>query len=135
MTRTAIVTGGGRGIGAAIAKRLGADGLKVAVLDMAPTQDTVAAIKSDGRESLVLEADVYDKDAVNEAVEQVAETLGAPTVLVNDAGVLRDNLLFMMTHKEFDKVLSVHHGGAFVMAKAVQSYMVEVKFGRIISMS
>lgn len=135
MTRTAIVTGGGRGIGAAIAKRLGADGLKVAVLDMGPTEDTVAAIKADGGEALGLEADVSDEDSVNQAVEQVAATLGAPTVLVNNAGVLRDNLLFKMTHEEFDKVLSVHLGGAFLMAKAVQSYMVEEKFGRIISMS
>src|SRR5699024_5351492 len=102
---------------------------------MGPTEDTVAAIKADGVEALGLEADVSYEDSVNQAVEQVAETLGAPTVLVNNAGVLRDNLLFKMTHEEFDKVLSVHLGGAFLMAKAVQSYMVEEKFGRIISMS
>lgn len=135
MTRTAIVTGGGRGIGAAIAKRLGADGLKVAVLDMGPTDETVAAIKGAGGEALGIEADVSDEDSVDAAVKQVAETLGAPTVLVNNAGILRDNLLFKMTHEEFNKVLSVHLGGAFLMARAVQSYMVDEKFGRIISMS
>ncbi|WP_413334665.1 SDR family oxidoreductase [Brevibacterium sp. GP-SGM9] len=135
MTRTAIVTGGGRGIGAAIAKRLSFDGLKVAVLDMGPTEDTVSAITAAGGEALGLEADVSDESSVKAAVDQVAQTLGAPTVLVNNAGILRDNLLFKMTYEEFDKVLSVHLGGAFNMAKAVQSYMVEEKFGRIVSMS
>lgn len=135
MTRTAIVTGGGRGIGAAIAKRLSSDGLKVAVLDMGPTEDTVSAITAAGGEALGLEADVSDESSVKAAVDQVAQTLGAPTVLVNNAGILRDNLLFKMTYEEFDKVLSVHLGGAFNMAKAVQSYMVEEKFGRIVSMS
>ena len=135
MTRTAIVTGGGRGIGAAIAKRLSSDGLKVAVLDMGPTEDTVSAITAAGGEGLGLEADVSDESSVKAAVDQVAQTLGAPTVLINNAGILRDNLLFKMTYEEFDKVLSVHLGGAFNMAKAVQSYMVEEKFGRIVSMS
>ncbi|MCD1285211.1 MAG: SDR family oxidoreductase [Brevibacterium sp.] len=135
MTRTAIVTGGGRGIGAAIAKRLSSDGLKVAVLDMGPTEDTVSAITAAGGEALGLEADVSDESSVKAAVDQVAQTLGAPTVLINNAGILRDNLLFKMTYEEFDKVLSVHLGGAFNMAKAVQSYMVEEKFGRIVSMS
>src|SRR5699024_12694017 len=120
-TRPAIGTGGGRGIGAGIAKRLRVDGLKVAGLDKGPTEDTVAAIKADGGEARGLEADVSDEDSVTQAVEQVAATLGAPTVLVNNAGVLRDNLLFKMTHEEFDKVLSVHLGGAFLIVKAVQS--------------
>lgn len=135
MTRTAIITGGGRGIGAAIAKRLGSDGFKVAVLDLGPPDDTVAAITAAGGEAIGIEADVSDESSVNSAVEQVAQALGAPTVLVNNAGILRDNLLFKMSYEEFDKVLSVHLGGAFLMAKAVQSYMVEAKFGRIVSMS
>lgn len=135
MARTAIVTGGGRGIGAAIAKRLGSDGLKVAVLDMGPTEDTVSAITAAGGEALGLEADVSDEASVTTAVDEVAEKLGAPTVLINNAGILRDNLLFKMSYEEFDKVLSVHLGGAFNMAKAVQSHMVEEKFGRIVSMS
>src|SRR5699024_12757803 len=100
MTRTAIVTGGGRGIGAAIAKLLGADGLKVAVLDMGPTEDTVAAIKADGGEARGLEADVSDEDTVNQAVEQIAATLGAPTVLGTNAVVLRDHMLVKITDEE-----------------------------------
>ncbi|WP_309132875.1 SDR family oxidoreductase [Brevibacterium sp.] len=135
MSRTAIITGGGRGIGAAIAGRLSSDGMKVAVLDMGPTEATVAEIKSAGGEAIGLEADVSDEVSVQSAVEQVAEKLGPPTVLINNAGILRDNLLFKMSYEEFQKVLSVHLGGAFLMAKAVQSYMVEEKYGRIVSMS
>lgn len=135
MTRTAIVTGGGRGIGAAIAQRLASDGMNVAVLDMGPTEESVKAIEAAGVRGLGLEADVSDEASVQAAVEKVAQTLGAPTVLVNNAGILRDNLLFKMSHEEFQKVLSVHLGGSFLMTKAVQSYMVEAKFGRIVSMS
>ncbi|GAA1539407.1 SDR family oxidoreductase [Brevibacterium picturae] len=135
MTRTAIVTGGGRGIGAAIAQRLASDGMNVAVLDMGPTEESVKAIEATGMKGLGVETDVSDEASVGAAVKAVAETLGAPTVLVNNAGILRDNLLFKMTHEEFQKVLSVHLGGAFLMTKAVQSYMVEAKFGRIVSMS
>lgn len=135
MARTAIVTGGGRGIGAAIAKKLAAEGLRVAVLDMGPTEDTVAAITAAGGESIGLDADVSDEASVGGAVAEVADRLGAPTVLINNAGILRDNLLFKMTYEEFEKVLSVHLGGAFLMAKAVQEHMVAEKFGRIVSMS
>lgn len=135
MTRTAIVTGGGRGIGAAIAQRLASDGMNVAILDMGPTDDTVKAVESAGVKGLGVEADVSDESSVDAAVKTVAESLGAPTILVNNAGILRDNLLFKMTHEEFQKVLSVHLGGAFLMTKAVQSHMVEAKFGRIVSMS
>lgn len=135
MARTAIVTGGGRGIGAAIAKKLAAEGHRVAVLDMGPTEDTVAAITAAGGEAIGLEADVSDETSVNNAVAEVADRLGAPTVLINNAGILRDNLLFKMTYEEFEKVLSVHLGGAFLMAKAVQEHMVAEKFGRIVSMS
>ncbi|RAE89794.1 beta-ketoacyl-ACP reductase, partial [Burkholderia multivorans] len=123
MARTAIVTGGGRGIGAAIATRLAADGLRVAVLDMGPTEDTVSAITAAGGEAIGLNADVSDEDSVTAAVAEVADRLGPPTVLINNAGILRDNLLFKMTYEEFEKVLSVHLGGAFLMAKAVQEHM------------
>lgn len=135
MARTAIVTGGGRGIGAAIATKLAADGLKVAVLDMGPTEDTVSGITAAGGEAIGLSADVSDEDSVNAAVAEVADRLGAPTVLINNAGILRDNLLFKMTYEEFEKVLAVHLGGAFLMAKACQEHMVAEKFGRIVSMS
>ncbi|TSD99202.1 SDR family oxidoreductase [Skermania sp. ID1734] len=135
--RTAIVTGAARGIGAAVAKRLASDGYAVAVLDLdeGSCGDTVEAIKSTGGEALAVGADVSNEQSVTEAVERVANELGAPTVLVNNAGILRDNLLFKMTVDDWDAVLGVHLRGAFLMSRAVQKYMVDAKFGRIINLS
>src|SRR3954449_7121788 len=94
--RVAIVTGGARGIGAATARRLAADGAAVAVLDLDETscKETVEAITTDGGRALAVGADVSDTAQVTAAVERIAEELGAPTILVNNAGVIRDNLLF-----------------------------------------
>ncbi|MFF2082791.1 3-oxoacyl-ACP reductase FabG [Nocardia sp. NPDC058176] len=136
-TRTAIVTGAARGIGAAVAKRLAADGFAVAVLDLdaAACAATVEAITVAGGRALAVGADVADEAAVTRAVEQITETLGAPTVLVNNAGIIRDNLLFKMTVDEWDAVMNVHLRGAFLMTRAVQQHMVEAGFGRIVNLS
>ncbi len=133
----AIVTGAARGIGAAIAVRLAADGMAVAVVDLdeAACAGTVEAITKDGGRALAVGADVADVAAVNAAVARVAAELGAPTVLVNNAGVLRDNLLFKMSDDDWDTVLDIHLKGSFLMSRAVQSHMVEAKYGRIVCMS
>src|SRR3954464_6079710 len=98
-TRVAIVTGAARGIGAATALRLAQDGFAVAVLDLeeAAGKDTVQAIEAAGGRALAVGADVSDADQVQAAVDRVAAELGAPTVLINNAGVTRDNMLFKMT--------------------------------------
>ncbi|MET0782849.1 MAG: SDR family oxidoreductase [Leifsonia flava] len=137
MTRTAIVTGAARGIGAATALQLAADGFAVAVLDLdaASCADTVAAIEAAGGRALAVGANVADSEAVGSAVASVAEELGAPTVLVNNAGILRDNLLFKMTDDDWDAVLGVHLRGAFLMSRAVQAFQVKEGWGRIVNLS
>ncbi|MEV7653279.1 3-oxoacyl-ACP reductase FabG [Streptomyces anulatus] len=135
--RVAIVTGAARGIGAATAVRLAAEGRSVAVLDLdeAACKDTVEKITAAGGTALAVGCDVSDAGQVEAAVARVAAELGAPTILVNNAGVLRDNLLFKMSESDWDIVMNVHLKGAFLMAKAVQAHMVEAKFGRIVSLS
>jgi 3-oxoacyl-[acyl-carrier protein] reductase len=135
--RTAIVTGAGRGIGAAIAIRLAREGNKIGVIDLreADTNDTVEAIRAVGGKAVGVGADVADADAVEAAVKQIAGSLGKPTILINNAGILRDNLIFKMTNDDWDAVIGVHLRGAFLMTRAVQAFQVEAKWGRIVSLS
>jgi len=136
-TRTAIVTGAARGIGAAIARRLSEDGFAVAVLDLDETacKAVVDEIEESGGKALAVGADVADEEAVEAAVARVANELGAPTVLVNNAGITRDNLLFKMSANDWDAVMNVHLRGAFLMSRATQKHMVEAGWGRIINLS
>jgi 3-oxoacyl-[acyl-carrier protein] reductase len=135
--RVAIVTGGARGIGAATALRLAQDGFAVAVLDLdeAAAKGTVEAIEAAGGRALAVGADVSDSEQVEAAVERVATELGGPTVLINNAGVTRDNMLFKMTETDWDTVMNVHLRGAFLMTRAVQKHMIEATWGRIVNLS
>ncbi|MBF6323267.1 3-oxoacyl-ACP reductase FabG [Nocardia cyriacigeorgica] len=136
-TKTAIVTGAARGIGAGVARRLAADGMAVAVIDLdeVACKPVVEQIEAAGGRAIAVGADVSDEAAVTAAVERVSAELGAPTVLVNNAGIIRDNMLFKMTTDDWDAVMNVHLRGSFLMTRAVQKYMVEAGFGRIVNLS
>ena len=136
-SRVAIVTGAARGIGAAAARRLAADGMAVAVLDLdaGTCAETVDAISMAGGRGVAVGADVSDASQVEAAVGKVAAELGPPVVLVNNAGIIRDNMLFKMSEDDWDMVLGVHLRGAFLMSRAAQKFMVDQRFGRIVNLS
>jgi 3-oxoacyl-[acyl-carrier protein] reductase len=135
--KIAIVTGAARGIGAETAIRLASDGMAVAVLDLneADCAKTVKEIENAGGRALAVAADVSKTDQVNAAVERVAAELGEPTVLVNNAAITRDALLFKMTDEDWDAVINVNLRGSFLMARAAQKYMSAQKWGRIVNIA
>ncbi|WP_226345867.1 3-oxoacyl-ACP reductase FabG [Agilicoccus flavus] len=137
--RVAVVTGAARGIGAGVAARLARDGMAVAVLDLdeAACQGVVDAITAENPQAraLAVGCDVTDPDQVEAAVARVSDELGPPVVLVNNAGIIRDNMLFKMGVDDWDAVMNVHLRGAFLMSKACQAYMTKAGFGRIVNLS
>jgi 3-oxoacyl-[acyl-carrier protein] reductase len=135
--RVAIVTGAARGIGAATARRLADDGYAVALLDLddAACKANAQAITEAGGRAIGVKADVSVAEEVTAAVTAVAEELGPPLALVNNAGIIRDNLMFKMSEADWDAVMGVHLRGAFLMSRAAQSYMTQARWGRIVNLS
>ena len=135
--RVAVVTGAARGIGAATAERLAADGFAVGVLDLDEAACEVVAvrIRDAGGSAVGVGVDVTSAAQVESGVRRVADELGPPVVLVNNAGIIRDNLIFKMTEEDWDAVMAVHLKGAFLMTRACQAYMTAEKYGRVVNLS
>lgn len=135
--RVAMVTGSGRGIGAATVKKLAADGATVAVIDLREqdTEGTVAEIEAAGGKAIGIGCDVSNAEQVEAAVTKIAETFGRLDILVNNAGVIRDNMLFKMSESDWDTVMNIHLKGSFLCSRAAQRLMVQQKYGKIVNLS
>ena len=136
--RVAVITGAARGIGFGVATRFAEEGASVAVVDLDEAQAASGAAQlatDDGQRHVGIGCDVSDSASVQGAVDRVGTELGALQVLVNNAGVTRDNLLFKMTDDDWDAVMGVHLRGAFLMTRAAQKHFVEQKYGKVVCLS
>jgi 3-oxoacyl-[acyl-carrier protein] reductase len=136
--RVAVVTGAARGIGFGTATRFAEEGASVGILDLDETSAAEAAAKLplvDGAKAVGIGADVSNTESADAAVERVVAELGGIHILVNNAGVTRDNLLFKMTDDDWDLVMNVHLRGAFLMTRAAQKHFVAQKYGKIVNLS
>ena len=136
--KTVFVTGGSRGIGKEVALKFAKNGYNV-VINYVSSKTNVEELKeefeSKGVKALVMQADVTDKEAIEEVVKKAIEEFGAIDVLVNNAGITRDNLLMRMSEEEFDKVIEINLKGTYIVTKAVTKYMMKKRNGSIINLS
>lgn len=136
--KTVLVTGGSRGIGKEVALKFAENGYNV-VINYVSDKTNVEELKSEfeakGVKSLIMKADVTDKEAIDELVKQAIEEFGAIDVLVNNAGITKDNLLMRMSEEEFDKVIEINLKGTYIVTKAVTKYMMKKRKGSIINLS
>ncbi len=136
--RVVVVTGAARGIGFGCATRFAEEGASVAVVDLDEAAAAQAAAQlplQHQARAIGIGADVSDTASAEAAVARVVDELGGIHVLVNNAGITRDNLLFKMTDEDWDLVMAVHLRGAFVMSRAAQKHFVEQKYGKILNLS
>jgi 3-oxoacyl-[acyl-carrier protein] reductase len=132
--RAALVTGGGRGIGAATAELFAREGARVAVCDMdlEPAREVVERLGGGG---IALACDVTQRDAVKSAVEEVVDRFGKLDILVTCAGITRDNLIHKLTDEDWDGVIDTHLKGTFLCAQAAQRAMVPSRYGKMVFLS
>lgn len=137
-SRTALVTGGSRGLGRAMALRLAESGHRVIVnyaRNTEAAEEVVSAISTRGGDATAVSADVSDEDQVESLFDQAVETYGPVTVLVNNAGITRDNLLLRMSPSEFDEVISTNLRSVYLCTKAGLKGMLRARWGRVISIA
>ena len=136
--RVAVVTGGGRGIGRAIAVRLGQEGAKVAIFyrsNDAEAEKAAGLVRESGGECEIFKGDVASSEDVETLFKGVAETFGGVDILVNNAGVTSDNIALRMKEDEFDSVIQTNLKGTYLCTKAVLRGMVRARWGRIVNVS
>ncbi|AIQ58419.1 3-oxoacyl-[acyl-carrier-protein] reductase [Paenibacillus borealis] len=136
--QTALVTGGSRGIGRAIALALAEQGVKVAVNysgSLQAAEETVARIQELGSEGIALQGNVGNSEQAENLVKEVISTWGRIDILVNNAGITRDNLIMRMKEEEFDQVIETNLKGVFNCLKAATRPMMKQRYGRIINIS
>ena len=135
--KVAVITGSGRGIGAATAARLASEGAAVVVSDMDPktTEETAQRIAGEGARAKGIAADVTDRESVEKLVQGAVDAFGRLDVLVCCAGIIRDNLIYKMTDEDWDGVIDTHLKGTFYAAREAQKVMVPQKYGRMVFMS
>ncbi len=133
--KVALVTGGSRGIGKAVASRLAGAGARVALVDVVDPKQLKATASEIGGGAIAVRANVVDADDVGAAVSQIEEQLGPIDVLVNNAGITRDGLLIRMTEEAWSAVLDVNLKGVFNMTKAVTRGMMKRRGGRVVNIA
>jgi len=135
--RVAMITGGGQGIGRAVALRFAGEGAKVVVIDIVAESARAVAdeIKAAGGEAMAVTCDVTRRDQIDALVGQVLDAYGQIDILCNNAGITRDARLVKMTEDEFDSVVDVNLKGVFNLTQAVAPHMIERGYGRVISAS
>ena len=136
--RVALVTGASRGLGRAIAIRLARSGHRV-VVNFARSADAaaevVAEVSESGGEAVAIGADVSDGEQVGAMFDRIKEEIGAVTVLINNAGIARDNLLLRMSEDEFDDVIATNLRSVYLCTKAAMRPMLRARWGRVISVA
>jgi 3-oxoacyl-[acyl-carrier protein] reductase len=136
--KVALVTGGGRGIGRAIVERLAGDGVDVVFFyrgNAEAAREVVNAVTTAGGKAEAMQVDIADAAAVAAAVEQVIASRGRIDVLVNNAGIVRDNLLALLSDEDIRTVLDTNIGGVFNVTRAVVPHMISKRSGRIVNLS
>ena len=135
--KVAVITGSGRGIGAACGARLASEGAAVVISDMDPktTEETAAKIAGEGGKAKGIAADVTQRESVENLVKGAVDAFGRLDILICCAGILRDNLIYKMSDEDWDGVIDTHLKGTFFAAREAQKVMVPQKYGRMIFMS